>query len=96
MIRTSTDSRTRAQRYADSQWWMPGVKIVGYAIHLPEFDLPRSKVYLVEILQTDGTKTMRWVCVSTDTVSDFIYECWEPRMERKTPIGHPNFAEVTV
>jgi hypothetical protein len=74
----ATDSRTRAQRYADSRWWAyDGVKTVGYAIHRPEFSLgDRSRVYSAEIFHCDGLKTTRWVCVATYVDgSGYIYEC---------------------
>ena len=73
MLRTSTDSRTRAQRYADRRWWGRGVKVVGYAIHQPMWDITdRVKVYSVELLHRDGHKTTRWVSVAIDID---VYEC---------------------
>jgi hypothetical protein len=73
MLKTSTDSRTRAQRYADRRWWHLktadgySVKVVGYAIHRPEFDWDDgSRVYSVELLYFGGTRVNRWVCVSQD------------------------------
>lgn len=68
MLKTSTDSRTRAQRYADRRWWGNGVKVVGYAIHDPIWDIgDRVKVYSIELLHRDGRKTTRWVSVTTDS-----------------------------
>lgn len=74
MLRTSTDSRTRAQRYADRRWWGDGVKVVGYATHHPIWDIGDDlvKVYSVELLHHDGHKTTRWVSVATDID---VYEC---------------------
>ncbi len=66
MLKT-TDSRTRAQRYADRRWWGNGVKVVGYAIHDPIWDIgDRVKVYSIELLHRDGRKTTRWVSVTSD------------------------------
>lgn len=75
MTNTSMDSRTRAQRYADSRWWMPGVKVVGYAIHHPQLDLSTRSVYSVELLYHDGGSLTRWICVSTSDGSDQVYDC---------------------
>lgn len=84
-MRTSTDSRTRAQRYADSRWWQDRVKTVGYAIHRPEFDRIDRMLYSVEILNTNGTKTTRWLGVVTDVDgSGYIYDSsgiYRPRAE---------------
>ena len=89
MLRTA-DSRTQAQRYADDQWWMiPGVKVVGYAIHHLKFDLSTRSVYSVELLYLDGSLT-RWICVSTETDgSGHIYECTnadESFLDRKSVV----------
>ena len=69
MLRTSTDPRTRAQRYADSRWWSDGVKTVGYAIRCPEMDgipggRPGRQIYSVEMLYWNGHKRTRFVAVS--------------------------------
>jgi len=71
MLRTSTDSRTRAQKYADRRWWGNGVKVVGYATHHPVWDIARVKVYSVELLHLDGHKTTRWISVTADTSDAF-------------------------
>jgi hypothetical protein len=61
---TSTDSRIRAQRYADSRWWTDGVKVVGYAIRCPEMDNQGREVFSVEILYSEGQKRTRYITVS--------------------------------
>lgn len=89
MIRTSTDARTRAQKYADSRWWgdswphvaSTGVKVVGYAIHRPEFDLDRSSIYSVSILHRDGTTRTRFICVSRE----YVYECTGEEFSPRVP-----------
>ena len=70
MLRTSTDARTRAQRYADSRWWQDGVKTVGYAIRCPEMDSQGREVFSVEILYMEGQKRTRYI-----TVLDVASEC---------------------
>lgn len=78
MTNTSMDSRTRAQRYADRRWWAEGVKVVGYAIHDPIWDIgDRVKVYFVELLHRDGHKTTRWVSVTTDNDGSGCLEAFE-------------------
>ena len=71
MLRTSTDSRTRAQRYADSRWWSDGVKVVGYAIRCPEMDSQGREVFSVEVLYLEGQKRTRYITVS-DVASEVL------------------------
>ena len=70
------DLRSRAQRYADVRWWTDDVKVVGYAIHRPEWDMPmngvtRSRIYSVQILYRDGSKHTRFICAT----KTFAYQC---------------------
>ncbi len=74
------DLRSRAQHYADVRWWTDDVKVVGYAIHRPEWDMwrpgrghldTRSRIYSVQILYRDGSKHTRFICAT----KTFAYQC---------------------